>query len=799
MGCELCKQPPNQSDDLLCSELKAGAGAGLPPGATAAPTGQNAQTLEFLSKVALFKRLPKDQHPILAAACVPTDFAKGGTLMKQGDMGDDFFVIVSGSVSVCIEGTKVASLTTGDYVGENALLRDEPRTATIAAENQVSTLRITRDKFRELGLNEKLEFAKRQAVAGGAERQLVVKPPSGKSADDRKTIIAALKANQNLSTMVTLDDSKCEHLVDVAWEEVVESGADIITQGSDEADYFYIVKDGSFEIIVDKAQGGQSAKEAAQGTAERVGTIAKGGSFGELALLYFAPRAATVKAKVKSVVWVIDRQNFKSVLAKTGDDFAKEHVKYLENNELFSCLKEDEKMEVAKNLTERNFSKDEAVFEQGEKGDMFYILYDGVVAVIMDGTEVSKVSGTACNASIFGELALLNSEARVATIKVVSETAKTLCMDKTSFDLLLGPLEAIKKRGATGESKVGKGKQADLTAKVVKEATAAQGQQKIFRKDLTRLGLLGCGGFGAVELVEHTVSKDTFALKALSKGYILKCGMKKGVMSEKNIQWMCDSPFVVKLYETYNGEQSLYFLLELALGGELYATYSKKGFHGSEKHAKFYIAGTVYAFEHLHEKKIIFRDLKPENLLLTDKGEIKLTDMGLAKVVVGKTYTTCGTPDYFSPELIASTGHTQAVDWWTLGILTFELMSGHPPFESAAPMQIYSKVTKGINKINFPAKCKGNCEDLVKNLCKKEPTDRLPMKKGGIANVQKHKWFAGFDWAAMQTRTLEAPYKPKVKSKKDIANFSARKEDMPPQMKYKDDGSGWDKDFATST
>jgi serine/threonine protein kinase len=247
--------------------------------------------------------------------------------------------------------------------------------------------------------------------------------------------------------------------------------------------------------------------------------------------------------------------------------------------------------------------------------------------------------------------------------------------------------------------------------------------------------------------------------------------MTKGVMSEKNIQYMCDSAFVVKLYETYNGEQSLYFLLELALGGELYATYSKKGFHGSVKHAQFYTAGTVYAFEHLHSKKIIFRDLKPENLLLTDKGNIKLTDMGLAKVVVGKTYTTCGTPDYFAPELIASSGHTHAVDWWCLGVLTFELMTGHPPFESAAPMQIYSKVTKGINKVSFPPKIKGPCEDLVKSLCKKEPSDRLPMKKGGIENIQKHAWYKSFDWTGMKEFNLDPPYMPKVKSKKRYCKF----------------------------
>merc|ERR1719407_197475 len=139
----------------------------------------------------------------------------------------------------------------------------------------------------------------------------------------------------------------------------------------------------------------------------------------------------------------------------------------------------------------------------------------------------------------------------------------------------------------------------------------------------------------------------------------------------------------------------------------------------------------------MHARRIIYRDLKPENLLLNEFGAVKITDMGLAKFVIGKTYTTCGTPDYFAPELIASTGHTNAVDWWTLGILTFELMSGHPPFESAYPMQIYSKVMKGINKIQFPPKCKGEVEALVKSLLTKEPAERLPMKKEGVRALKE--------------------------------------------------------------
>jgi serine/threonine protein kinase len=302
-----------------------------------------------------------------------------------------------------------------------------------------------------------------------------------------------------------------------------------------------------------------------------------------------------------------------------------------------------------------------------------------------------------------------------------------------------------------------------------------------------------------VELYERKSTGETYAMKGLSKGYIVKTGMQESVMNEKNILLMTNSCFIIKLYATYNGAQSLYFLMEPALGGELYATYSRKGFHGSEKHARYYVAGTVLAFEHIHMRKIIYRDLKPENLLFNDQGHLKLTDMGLAKFVIGKTFTTCGTPDYFAPEIITSSGHTNAVDWWTLGILVFELLTGNPPFEAAIPMQIYQKVLKG--KITFGSACQGNAESLVKALLKKEPSERLPMRPGGTANIKSHAWYskAGFDFPSLERLEMTPPYIPVVKSKADIANFSARKEDMPRMIEYIDDGSGWDKDFATSS
>lgn len=749
------------------------------------------QTYMFLCKVKLLKRLPKDELPALAKQATEVLFKPGESIITQGEEGSDFYMIKKGTADVEINGKTVASLKAGDYFGENALLRNEPRNATIKATKEVVTLKITRKSFMSLGLQDKLEFPKRGAVGGGAQVQAEVKPPSSKSDADVTLIKKALQENVNLNTIANLDDVRMKAMCDVMWKEDVAEGTALIKQNDLQADYFYIVQQGSFAVSKAEGDGKEGTSLEAAATAQ-LGTIEAGGSFGELALLYFAPRAATITATKNSVVFVTARHQFKEILLKANEAEMKQNLNYVGRCEVFeAALKDSEKKELAKAMMEMTFTKDETIFEQGEVGTQFFLLVEGSVTVIKDGKEVASLMATAERAPYFGEKALENKEPRAATVKVTSASAKTLFVDKESFEVVLGSLTELVKRGKDGTAVVAKGRQTEMVID-----SKRFGNIKF--KDLKKLGLLGCGGFGAVELVEETKSGDVYALKALSKGFVVKSGMQSSVMSEKNVQLMCDSPFIVKLYETYNGPEHLYLLLELALGGELYATYNKRNMWGNEPCAKFYVAGTVLAFEHLHSRKIVFRDLKPENLLLTDKGRVKLTDMGLAKVIHGKTYTTCGTPDYFAPELIASKGHGNAVDWWTLGVLTFELMSGHPPFESATPMQIYAKVQKGINAVNFPKKCKGDVEVMVKGLCHANPTERLPMKKGGIQNVKSQKWFTGFDWAAMEGMTMKVPYAPTVKSKKDMKNFSANREDMPPQVPYKDPKTGWDKDFATS-
>lgn len=753
--------------------------------------------MDFLFRVPLMRRLPKDQLPFLAEACTIKDLVKGSCVINQGDMGDEFFVIRRGEASVHVKDEvgsdkNLVRLKPGDYFGETALLRDETRTATIIAETALSVFSITRDKFRELGLNEKLQFANRRAV--GIGKSLSVDKarehePTPKTPEEVELIKEALLNNDNLQTITILNEERISSFIAVMWKDSVKAGVEIIKEGDLHADYFYIVADGEFAIH-NRGDEDQSANEC-----EDHVIAGKGGSFGELALLYFVPRAATVVAKVDSTVFVIDRKHFKDILMKVSESKTRDYEKYLRRVPVLQVLLAEEISELAKALVEMHFTKEEVVIQQGEPGNTFYIMYDGEVSVTKAGEEVAKLSAssTAGTAQYFGETALLHDENRAATVQVTSSCAKTLALDRDGFDMLLGPLKDIIEASKNGQTRTVVPIKGMPTQAVVDGA-----REKVLRKDLRNLGLLGCGGFGAVELVEHKGTQETYAMKALSKGYIVKTGMQDSVMNEKNILCMTKSAFVIKLFETYNGSQTLYFLLEPALGGEVYATYNRKGFHGSEKHAKFYVAGTVLAFEHLHERRIIYRDLKPENLMLVQSGFVKLTDMGLAKFVIGKTFTTCGTPDYFAPELIESAGHTRAVDWWTLGILVFELMSGRPPFESSNPMQTYSNVKKGIDKVPFPAKCQGVAGEFIKGLLQKEPEIRLPMRPGGLSNLKKHGWFANFDWQAMTELALEPPYKPFVKNKKDMTNFSARKEDMPKQLEYVDPGTGWDQNFASA-
>lgn len=318
------------------------------------------------------------------------------------------------------------------------------------------------------------------------------------------------------------------------------------------------------------------------------------------------------------------------------------------------------------------------------------------------------------------------------------------------------------------------------------------GVARIRRCDLQRIGRLGVGAFGLVTLEAHKRTGLTYALKAVSKGYLAHLRMEYSVLNEKRILKMLESPFVVRLLATYNSREYVYFLLEAALGGELFTTYERLKLYGSEPHAKFYVGCVTEAFAHLHERNVIYRDLKPENLLLDNRGFCKLTDMGLAKITTGQTFTMVGTPDYMAPEVIDCTGHNKSVDWWTLGVLLFELLAGHAPFESKSgnAQETYTFVKRGIEAVRFPESIRPEAAHLVRALCLRAPEARMRTPK-----LREHNYFRAFDWQSLRAQRMTPPLIPQVRGDRDLTNFRNCEHEDPQAMPYEDSGSGWDIGF----
>lgn len=298
--------------------------------------------------------------------------------------------------------------------------------------------------------------------------------------------------------------------------------------------------------------------------------------------------------------------------------------------------------------------------------------------------------------------------------------------------------------------------------------------------DFELLRTLGTGTFGRVYLTKFRGTEQYYAMKVLKKVEVVRLKQVEHINSEKAILSQIHFPFIVNLLCTFQDEKSLYMLLEYVVGGELFSHLRKAGRFSNDM-TRFYAAEIVLALEYLHSLDIIYRDLKPENLLLDDKGHIKITDFGFAKKVDDRTWTLCGTPEYLAPEIIQSKGHGKAVDWWALGILIFEMLAGYPPFFDDNPFGIYEKILAG--KIVFPAHFDASAKDLIKRLLTADRTKRLGNLKAGSDDIKKHKWFKGVDWQALLGRNIPAPIVPICTHPGDTRNFEAYPELMEEEYK----------------
>jgi protein kinase A len=651
-------------------------------------------------------------------------------------------------------------------------------------------------------------------------------------------------------------------LIDAMERHVVKSGTEVIRQG-DKCTmglYFYILQEGAIDYIAD---------------GEKVGTCELGGSFGELALLYDSPRAASCVATKKSVLWKVDQLTFRHMLARASHEAQKNVCASVKRVALFEHLSHADLSKFAEALTPVNYAESERIVTKGDVGEIFYIIQAGTVRCHDIGGGEAHYSDLLLNAGdFFGERALLLNEPRAANVTAVTDVM-CLCLERETFESCIGPLHksidhGLKKKVLEtlpiftdsnferheidelaslvseqcflkGEKlcEAGKPYRQDLwiveKGKIVVTNKAGElfaiesgdyfGDKSIKSEpghisshtaifedntecyvlsrsdiesvigDINRLGeyipftpskvnktlrfedikrhrILGMGAFGKVWLTSTKKDNTPYALKQLDKRELIKGNQVKSIHREKNIMYSIEHPFLLSLISSFQDEDHLYLVLELIQGGELFNVVHTDSSHGlPNNQAIFYAACVIEALGHLHLRSICYRDLKPENVMVNADGYCTVIDMGFSKVVMEKTYTLCGTPEYLAPEIIMSKGHDKAVDYWAFGVLVYEMLVGKSPFFSPGigQMNLFKRIV--TVKYNIPKSVSDAGKDLIKKLLTRRQASRIGNLSRGHKDIQDHAWFKDIVWKKLVRKQIKAPWVPEIKDPFDASHF----------------------------
>lgn len=389
---------------------------------------------------------------------------------------------------------------------------------------------------------------------------------------------------------------------------------------------------------------------------------------------------------------------------------------------------------------------------------------------------LSMVAALDDNELVYNEPAVIYSRSRslVGTTTYVSQSfnLSRLSLHETDYELAEEVNSSALKKHQ--ESSIGFA----VIEKYTVEADGNTHKDRIGLDDFEVLKVVGQGAFGKVYQVRKRNSLEIFAMKVMRKDKIMEKNHVEYMKAERDILTKVDHPFIVQLRYSFQTRYKLYLVLDFVNGGHLFFQLYRQGLF-REDLARFYTAEIVSAVSHLHANGIMHRDLKPENILLDAQGNAMLTDFGLAKQFDENTRSNsmCGTLEYISPEILLGKGHDKAADWWSVGILLYEMLTGKPPFVGGNRQKIQQKIIK--DKIKLPAFLSSEAHSLLKGLLQKEPSKRLGSGSGGSEEIKCHKWFRSINWSKLEDRKVQPSFLPEVAGKHCIANFEECWTNMP--------------------
>lgn len=580
-----------------------------------------------------------------------------------------------------------------------------------------------------------------------------------KTKEEENILYQALLNNEFLKNVLT--DVPLQNVVDCMFVKTVQDGDFLLEQGKITS-YGFVSLSGTFSIFEN-----DKLIETFKGI--RV--------FGEVAILHSAKASQTVKAVSSGVVGFLDCAYFKTLTINSKIEKQDEIVYYLKNVPSLSKASEASLYTLTDLCKTQYYPVASILVKEGEIVNKFFIVTAGTATILTrdSSKKVEKLS----RGNFFGETSLLKETVSTYTIVADLPGVKCLILHRNDFLEHFSDLHEF------------------LQGKKYDDTPFLQ-YASLELKNLKKMKTLGVGGFGRVELVQDIKNKDDiFALKCMKKNEINSQNHINQVYNEKNIQNACNSPFIVKLYRTFKDSKYIYFLLEPCMGGDLWNLLRRQRNKSFDTDAaKFYAACIVEAFDYLHSRNIVYRDLKPENVMVSSNGYLKITDFGFAKKIGknDKAYSFVGTAEYVSPEQIQNLPHNKGVDYWALGVFIYELLVGKSPFrnEEHNDLKTYKAILKGIDFISFPYMISPRARNLIKKLCRPLSIDRLGCMKDGVKDIQKHPWFSKLDWEKLKILELDPPIRICLNGHIDTRYFENFKEE---NIRVVDDFSTWDKDF----
>ena len=740
---------------------------------------------------------------------------EGKTLYNQGSIGNYWYIVQSGKLNKFMDGNLISTINEGDSFGEHALMNNSPRTYTVVAVTDCKLWVLKRQVFKKIldfiftlnyeqnmkfleGINIPLDGTIKAIMANNLIQEIykqgqyifkegeigscmyIIKEGEVECIKGDK-VVRVLKQGDNFGQKALLEDAKRSLDVRAKTDTKIYSISSSFfeTQFGEnyrEQLYFSFI---STAFINSKNFNKLNTKMISktfqffsfrslkydelvypknQKVCEKLCVVLEGNIVDKTINKVEAKRYEILfekelvngskdaikhdlVAQPDCVLAEIDFDKFKETI---GGDLKTAQTKSIQLNSfgnisLFRILS-DEKIEfLQNNLKIEKFHNGKKIINQGDVGDKLYIIKSGRVDFFVNSRYI-RSSG---EGEDFGAKSLiLSSDKRTATA-IANGEVQCYTLTAKIFKSILEPnlYEYFTNKFALEDN-------------------------TIELKDLDNIKELGSGNFGSVNLVRNKKNKQFYAIKALDLEQIKKENLEQCVELEKNVLLKTDHPFIMKMVKYLKNEQYIFFINEYIKGKELWDVIRDIGLLNKEQ-TQFYIASMLLAINHLHKKKIIYRDIKPENVMVNVKGYIKIIDFGTVKEIEDRTSTVIGTSHYMAPEITKGEGYSFEVDIWSIAICMYEFFCGKLPFgeEFEDPMDIYRAVCK--EELSFPNFVHDEkYMALLNKMLKKNPANRL----WKFEQIKADPYFSDFDWSKLISLSYPPPYMIQMKPDKEISN-----------------------------